>query len=73
MQEKQEKYHRLDISADFDDNVPEPKDGVVVSAKMKSILGYIDSWVKQPDYERASAFVQIKVTKQAAETCFQGC
>ena len=46
-------FARLDISADFDDEIPEPSTDGKVSQKLKTILGFTDEWAKTPDYQRA--------------------
>ena len=46
-------FARLDISADFDDDIPEPSTDGKVSQKLKTILGFTDEWAKTPDYQRA--------------------
>ena len=48
-------FARLDISADFDDSIPEPETGGIVSQKLKTILGFTDEWAKMPDYQRVRA------------------
>ena len=48
-------FARLDISADFDDDIPEPDTGGMVSQELKTILGFTDEWAKNPDYQRARA------------------
>lgn len=49
---KQRSFARLDISADFDENIPEPSTGGHVSKKLAKILGFTDEWVRMPDYQR---------------------
>ena len=48
----QRSFARLDYSADFDDNIPEPSTDGHVSKKLKKIMGFTDEWVRMPDYQR---------------------
>jgi len=50
-------FQRLDISADFDDEIPEPSTDGKVSQKLKTILGFTDEWAKTPDYQRARPLI----------------
>lgn len=57
---KQRSFARLDYSADFDDEIPEPITQGHVSKKLKGIMGFTDEWVRTPDYQRvrfSSAFL----------------
>lgn len=49
---KQRSFARLDYSADFDDNIPEPVTEGHVSKKLKGIMSFTDEWVRMPDYQR---------------------
>jgi hypothetical protein len=49
---KQRSFARLDYSADFDDEIPEPSTGGHVSKKLKTVMGFTDEWVRMPDYQR---------------------
>ena len=44
----------MDISADYDDGIPEPVTEGRVSRKLMPILDFTDAWVKNPDYQRVS-------------------
>ena len=57
-------FARLDISADFDDEIPEPSTDGKVSQKLKTILGFTDEWAKTPDYQRARSLVSLGITIQ---------
>jgi hypothetical protein len=54
---KQRSFARLDYSADFDDDIPEPVTEGHVSKKLKSIMSFTDEWVKMPDYQRVGSGV----------------
>ncbi len=49
---KKRSFERLDIAADFNDDIPEPSTGGHVSKKLKTIMGFTDEWVRMPDYQR---------------------
>lgn len=53
---KQRSFARLDYSADFDDEIPEPVTEGHVSKKLKGIMGFTDEWVRMPDYQRVSSW-----------------
>jgi hypothetical protein len=52
---KQRSFARLDYSADFDDEIPEPVTEGHVSKKLKGIMSFTDEWVRMPDYQRVSS------------------
>ena len=58
---------RLDISSDFDDEVPEPATGGRVSQKLKSILSYTDEWAKNPDYQRVRSDMDMESKGQKCD------
>lgn len=55
---RQRSYARLDVSADFDDSIPEPSTGRHVKKKLTKLLNFTAEWVRMPDYERLIWFNQ---------------
>ena len=47
-------FRHLDIEADLDDTVEEPKRGAPISNDIRRVLELSPAWTKWPDYERVS-------------------
>lgn len=56
---RQRSFARLDISADFDDSIPEPATGGHVSKKLTKVLDFTAAWVRLPDFQRLVWFNKV--------------